>query len=204
MGDEEHMEKQLIISVGREFGSGGHIVAKKLAEKYGLPLYDKNILQEIAESGNLDKEKLAKYDEHPKNMLLSRTVRGYNNSPEENIAKMQFEYLREMATEGKSFVVLGRCAETVLNDFDALIPVFILSDEESKIARIADRENLSVEDAKTRMIRQNKKRKWYHNYYSKAKWGDSRYYDLCVNTTRIGLDGTYEMIVKYIEQLRNA
>ena len=94
------MEKQLIISVGREFGSGGHIVAAKLAEHFGLPLLDSNILGEIAKEKNTSEEYLRKYDESARNLLFSRTVNGFSNSPEEVIAQMQFEYIKNRADAG--------------------------------------------------------------------------------------------------------
>lgn len=75
------MEKQLIIALGREFGSGGHIIAQQLADHYQIPLYDHNLLNHIATERNVNHENLKKYDEHPKNPFLTRTVRGYSNSP---------------------------------------------------------------------------------------------------------------------------
>ena len=117
------MKKQLIISVGREYGSGGHIVAERLAERYGLPLYDRNLLKEVAADRNLDSKDLEEFDEIKRNKLMSRTVRGLNNSPAHNVAMMQFEYLKRMADEGKSFVIVGRCAEAVLKECDALISI---------------------------------------------------------------------------------
>ena len=104
------MEKQLIISLGREFGSGGHVIAHRIADHYQLPIYDKSLLKQIATEKNLDAEDIAQYDENPRNLFLTRTVRGFSNSPEENIARMQFDYLKKKAAEGESFVVLGRCA----------------------------------------------------------------------------------------------
>lgn len=89
------MEKQLIISIGREFGSGGHEIAEILAEKFDLKLYDKSLLQHIADERNVNVAHIEKYDEIPRNLLLSRTVRGYSNSVEENIANMQFDFLKK-------------------------------------------------------------------------------------------------------------
>ena len=88
------MGKQLIISVGREFGSGGHVIAEELARRFELPLYDNNLLEHIAEEKEISHESLKKYDERPKNRLFSRTVRGYSNSMQENLANMQFDYLK--------------------------------------------------------------------------------------------------------------
>ena len=90
-------KKQIIISIGREFGSGGRVIAKGLSERFGIPFYDKDILREIAAERNVDVKTLQEYDEVPKAMFFSRTVRGYSNSPEEKIANLQFEHLRKMA-----------------------------------------------------------------------------------------------------------
>ena len=111
------MQKQLIISVSREFGSGGHIVADHLAKSFELPLYDSNLLKNITNEKQLNLKSIEKYDELPKNPLFSRTVRGYSNSPEENIATMQFAYLKNKAKQGESFVIVGRCSETVLKGY---------------------------------------------------------------------------------------
>ena len=120
------MDKQLIISIGREFGSGGHEIAEMLAERFELNLYDKNLLEQIANDKNLNVKNLEKYDEKPRNMWMTRTVHGYSNSAEENLANMQFEYLKKAAADGKSFVIVGRCAETILKNNPALISMFIL------------------------------------------------------------------------------
>lgn len=197
------MSKQLIISVGREFGSGGHIVAAKLAEHFGLPLLDSNILAEIANEKHTSEEELRKYDESARNLLFSRTVNGFSNSPEEVIAQMQFDYIKGRADAGESFVVIGRCADWILRDNPGLVRVFILGDKEAKIQRTAEREGISRERAKFRMEQADKRRKYYHNTHSENKWGDSRSYDITVNSSKLGLDGTVDLLIKYIE-LKNA
>ena len=100
--------KQLIIAVSREYGSGGHVIAEALAKEFDLPLYDYNLLHEIAEEKGVDYNDLINYDESPHSRLLSRTVRGHNNSPSKNIAELQFNHLKRMADSGKSFVIVGR------------------------------------------------------------------------------------------------
>ena len=89
------MEKQLIISIGREFGSAGHEIADRLAKHYGLPMYDHNLLREVAKERGLDAAKLEEFDEKKRNKLLTRTVRGMSNSPAQNVAQIQFDFLRE-------------------------------------------------------------------------------------------------------------
>lgn len=193
------MDKQIIISVGREFGSGGHIVAANLAKHFGLPLLDSNILAEIAKENNTSEDYLRKYDESARNLFFSRTVNGFSNSPEEVIAQMQFDYIKKKADAGESFVVIGRCADWVLRDNPALVRVFILGDMEAKIKRTAERENISADKAKSRIEQADKRRKYFHNTHSDNKWGDSRSYDITVNSTKMGLDGATELLIKYVE-----
>lgn len=193
------MDKQVIISVGREFGSGGHIVAANLAKHFGLPLLDSNILAEIAKENNTSEDYLRKYDESARNLFFSRTVNGFSNSPEEVIAQMQFDYIKKKADAGESFVVIGRCADWVLRDNPALVRIFILGDMEAKIKRTAERENISEDKAKSRIEQADKRRKYFHNTHSDNKWGDSRSYDITVNSTKMGLDGATELLIKYVE-----
>ena len=197
------MGKQLIITVGREFGSGGHIIAVKLAEHFGIQLLDSNILAEVAKKSNASEEYLKKYDESARNLFFSRTVNGFSNSPEESIAQMQFDYIKQKSDAGESFVVIGRCADYILRENPALVRVFVLGDTEAKIKRTAEREGISEEKAKIRMEQADKRRKYFHNTHSENKWGDSRSYDITVNSSKLGLDSTVELLIKYIE-LRNA
>lgn len=197
------MSEQLLISVGREFGSGGHEIAEKLAEKFGLPLYDRNLLREVVAEKNLDLgktelEELERYDELTRNPWFSRTIRGYSNSPEENIASMQFEYLQRRAKQGESFVVVGRCAETVLNGYKGLVSIYILADMEAKLERVERMNGVSRLEAEVMIKRTDKERKLYHNYYCVHKWGDSRNYDICMNSSRLGISGTADVLEDYI------
>ena len=194
------MAKQLIISVSREFGSGGHEIAEILAKRFDIPIYDSNLLEEIANSKNLDVDTMEKYDEKPKNVLLSRRVRGYSNSLSEVLAQMQFDYIRELANKGESFVIVGRCAETVLKNHEALVSIFVLADMESKIARVLKHNEISRPEAEAMISMQNKKRKMYHNRYCDDKWGDSRNYDVCINSARLGVERTANVLESYIKE----
>lgn len=194
------MNNQIIVSIGREFGSGGHAIAEKIAKHLDIKLYDKNILEEIAKEENLDKDSLESYDEKPRNTFLYRRVREYSNSMEENLAQLQFDFLKKCADCGESFVIVGRCGEVILKDNNALISVFILGDQSEKAKRIMERYSLNEADAAEMMKRQDKLRKQYHNQYSEYKWGDSRGYDLSINSSKIGIDKTVELIVQYIEK----
>ena len=192
------MEDQTLIVIGREFGSGGREIATELAKRFHLPIYNKSILEQLCKEKGYDANLLKRYDEKPRNIFASRSVRGFTNSPEENVAQLQFQYLREKAEAGESFVVLGRCGEEVLKDYPGLISIFVLADIGFKKARTMARDNTPEEEALELMYRHDRNRKYYHNQYCRGKWGDSRNYDLCVNSARLGVKGTCDMLEEYI------
>lgn len=197
------MSEQVIISIGREYGSGGHVIAEALAERFGLDMYDVNLLREIAVERGLDASLLEKYDEVPKKRIISRNVRGYSNSPEENIANIQFEYLQKKAKEGKSFIVVGRCSEAILKEYKGLITIFVLADRKAKIDRVSSIRHMTEAEAEATMNRHDKKRKEYHNYYCTGKWGDSRNYDISINSSKLGIDKTVDYLESYIKERMN-
>ena len=170
---------QTIISVSREFGSAGHVIAERIAKDHGLNFYDRHILDEIATENNIKVEVLEKYDEKPRNAFLSRRVGAFSNSMEE---------------------ILGRCAETVLTGHSGLISIFIVGDELAKIKRIMEVYKISESDAIAKIRRHDKKRKQYHNRHSSFRWGDSRYYDMCINSSRLGLEHTGAALEYYITE----
>lgn len=194
------MGKQLIISISREFGSGGHLIAEKIASDLGLPYYNRKMLDEIAENKNIHIEYIEKYDEKPKKIIISRRVNGYSNSFEEVLADMQFEFIREKADLGQSFVIVGRCAETVLKGHEGLVSIFVSGDKEDRIQRVMERDHLEYADAKKKMVRHDITRKQYHNRHSDQKWGDSRNYDLCINSSRLGIEKTTKVLENYIKE----
>lgn len=196
------MEKQLIISVGREFGSGGSEIASRLAEHYQLPLLDKNLLDHIAAEKGLDVDVLHKMDEKKKNPFMSRRVKGISSSPEENVYLLQFDYLQKLASEGKSFVIVGRCSESILKDYDCMVSAFILGDKEVKIKRIMEQFDLKEIFAERFLYETDMKRKKYHNSYCEGKWGDSRNYDISLNSSKLGMEGTTEILIDFIDKYR--
>lgn len=192
------MSKQTIVSIGREYGSGGHVIAELLSKNLDLPLYDRNILSEIAKEKGNSYEEYQAYDEKAPNPFLTRSVLGQSNSVEKIVADLQFDFLRQKAKAGESFIVLGRCAEDVLRGTKGLISIFLLADQDTKAKRIMEKFDLDENEAIAKMKRHDRKRKYYHNTYASGKWGDSRTYDLCINTSRLGLSKTAEELVNYI------
>ncbi|MCQ2516041.1 MAG: cytidylate kinase-like family protein [Saccharofermentans sp.] len=198
-------DKQFIISVGREYGSGGIVIAEELAKRFNVPFYERSILENIAKEKGVPYEDLKRYDEAPKIRLFHRKVKDNSTAPQDNVAKMQFDYILDKAKSGESFVVVGRCAEEVLKEYKGkeLISIFILADKEDKIKRISEVHHLNEEDAWDQIVRENARRKAYHNYYCKGKWGDSRNYDFSLNDSRLGMEGAIDAIETYVKRRLN-
>lgn len=185
---------QVIISIGRESGSGGLDIAHALAERFGLPLYDKSILQNAAEAKGVDAKPLEQYDERPRSLLFYRNIKGYSNAPEDGVAQMQFELLRQHAEAGESFVVVGRCAEEVLADYDCLISIFVEADLDFRIRRTPLPGNEALEFIR----KQDRQRRVYHDQHCKGDWGDAQCYDLVINSARLDIPGTVDVLEHYI------
>lgn len=188
---------QFIISVGREYGSGGHEIATVLSERFNVPLYDRNMLDQLAARNGIDADSLHQHEEMKRRGLV-RTVREHSSSMQDSVAQLQFKFIREKAESGESFVVVGRCAENVLRGNPALISIFVRGDEQTKAERISRLYKLTILEAKAKMFRHDKKRKAYHNYYSQMKWGDSRGYDICINSSLMGVEETAELLYQMI------
>ncbi|MDY4971840.1 MAG: cytidylate kinase-like family protein [Lachnospiraceae bacterium] len=198
------MSQQIIISIGREFGSGGHEIAEKLAARFGFPMYDSSLLKSVSEKHNVELDILRKFDEKPKNKLLSRTEKGLSSSPEQVVAEMQFNFLRDKAASGESFVVVGRCAETVLKEYKGLIKIFVNADMDMRLRRTMESFGASEKKAKFMIREMDKRRKQYHNSHSDCKWGKAKSYDLTINSSRMGIDGTVELLAQYVDARKKA
>lgn len=198
------MEKQIIISIGRQYGSAGHEIGRKLAAMLDIPVYDRNLFDEIGRVKNIDTNDLEKYDEVPRKKLFSRTVRGYSNSPEENVAELQFALLKSKWADGDSFVVIGRCADDLFRGVDGFLSVFIYGDEDVKVKRVMEKRNLDEKKARQAIERHDRKRKMYHDYFCKGgKWGDCKNYDICINSSRFGIDATVKYLYDTVQSLLN-
>ena len=198
------MKKQIIVAIGREYGSAGHEIGRKLAAKLEIPFYDRNLLDEFADQRDVDADLLAKYDEKPRRFFFNRkvTVRGqkYTNSPIQNIADIQFALLKSKAYDDDCFVVCGRCADEVLKEFPGLITIFITADYDAKVKRVMEKRNMSEKEAKKAIEKHDKTRRAYHDYFCKSKWGQAGSYDLCVNSSLLGIDGTVDFLFDLVSK----
>ncbi len=188
------MGKQMIISIGREYGSGGHDIATLIAEHFKIPLYDKTIM------ANLLGSEISEHDEKAPSFLTTRRVRGHSTSFEEILTEKQFDFIRKKAESGESFIILGRCAEQVLKGNPSLISIFVLADMDYKIDRLIGKFHYNQDEAIGEIKRNDYQRKKYHNRYSEYKWGDSREYDLCVKSNTMKTEGTAKFLIDYINK----
>lgn len=198
-----------IITIGRQFGSGGREIGQKLAENYKIPFYDRELLSRAAKESGICEEMLHSHDERPTNSFLYNLVMdsysfGYNSSfvdmpISQRIFLAQFDTIKKIAQEGPC-VIVGRCADYALSDYTNCVNIFIHSDEEHKIKRIMERHELTSEaKARDMMIKKDKQRQSYYNYYSSRKWGRADTYDLSVNSGKLGIDGTVRLVMQYVE-----
>lgn len=199
-----------IYTIGREFGSGGQYVGEKLAERLGIKFYDKELLQQASKDSGFCEEIFENHDERPTNSFLyslvmdTYSVNGYSTASfldmplNHKVFLAQFETIKKIA-EQESCVIVGRCADYALADHPDCINVFIKADMNSRIKLVSKRANITEAKAKEMIQKQDKQRASYYNYYTSKKWGDSKSYDLCLDSGKLGLDGCVEMILKYRE-----
>lgn len=195
------MSDQIIITISRESGSAGHTIAGILAKKLNIRLLDKELVEETVAYAGYSREHMRKYDEKPVNYFTSRRIGAYTNSPEANVAEKVFEYIKSQADQGESFVLVGRCGHCVLKDNPNTVNVFIHGEYETKVSHLMEYHNLSREKAVKFMKNTDRKRKAYHNHYCDNKWADGRAFDLCINSSRVGLDGASEIVLKYLDEV---
>ena len=194
------MKQQIIITLGREHGSGGHYIADIISKELGIKLYDKDSIEKEIASAGYSEEMIRKADEKPVNIFASRRIGKYSNSIEVNVAERTFAMLREKAAAGESFLIIGRCGEQVLKDNPNMISVFICGDPDFKLARVMEKMGLDADQAIDEIKSVDRSRKNYHNYYCNTKWGDARGYDMTIKSNVLGCEATAEMLVSYIRR----
>lgn len=201
------MNNNLVITIGRQCGSKGRLIGQKLAEQMGVTCYDKELLAKASKNSGLCQELFETHDEKPTSSFLYSLVMdtyslGYTTSAymdmpiNHKIFLAQFETIKQMADE-ESCVIVGRCGDYALAGYPNAVTVFISGDERDKIAYLAEIYETTEAKAKDIMIKTDKKRSSYYNYYASKKWGDARSYDLCINSSRVGVDGAIRIIQEF-------
>ena len=197
---------KLLITISREYGSGGLLVGQELAEALGLPCYDKKLLTIAAEKSGFSEEMLRQAESRATNSLLyslatSLGVGAFGPdtlSLYDKLYLAQFDVIRQVADEG-SCVIVGRCADYALADYPGMVSVFICGNEEDKIRHLMERHNIERSKAKEIMIKTDKRRSSYYKYYSSKRWGDCKSYDLCINSSAVGYEGAVKIIKAFAE-----
>lgn len=208
-------EKKLIITIGRQYGSGGNEIGRKLAEELGIDFYDKNILRMNSDESGIKESYFHLTDEKAGNRLLYRIISGLTPELREpsfgsdlisadNLFRFQSEVIRKLAEE-ESCVIVGRCADYVLEDMDGidLVRVFIYADMEARLRRVKEKELYAPEDVKKNVKRIDKERRNYYRYYTGRSWADPENYDLLVNTSTAGIKGSVQLIEEYINIVKS-
>lgn len=202
------MATQTIITVGRQYGSGGRYVAKLLAEELEIPFYDKELLAEASKDSGICTEVLENYDEKNSRGLLFSLISGvqthgdtgtmYMDMPlNHRIFLAQFDTIRRLADKGPC-VIVGRCADYVLRDHENVLNVFIKASKEERVKRIVTYYGADPIKAEEILKKADKQRASYYNYYATGNWGDVENYDLCVDTGTLGIPGSVELIKKCV------
>ncbi len=200
-----------VITIGRQFGSAGREIGEKVAEYFGIKCYDKELLTRAAKESGFCEEMIQNHDERPTNSFLYNLVMdtysfGYNASSfvdmpiSHKVFLAQFDTIKKIASEGPC-VIVGRCADYALAGFENAVHLFIYADEAAKVKRIMEKYSLSEAKARDMIIKKDKQRQSYYNYYSSKKWGRADSYDLCINSSILGVEGTVKLITQYVEDV---
>lgn len=199
------MKHNLVITIGRESGSAGRHIGQLLANDLGVKCYDKELLTLAAKHSGLCEELFKSHDEKPTNSFLYSLIMdsysggGYLDMPlNQKVFLAQFDAIKKLAEE-ESCVIVGRCADYALADYPGMVSVFICENEEDKIRHLMERHNIERSKAKEIMIKTDKRRSSYYNYYSSKRWGDCKSYDLCINSSAVGYEGAVKIIKAFAE-----
>lgn len=202
------MDDRIIVTIGRQSGSGGRRVGMALAEALGVKCYDKELIAIAAKQSGLCEEILETHDEAPTKSFLYSLVMdtysmgyhaGHVDMPmEQKVFLAQYNAIKHLA-ENESCVIVGRCADYALEGNPNVVSVFITGDYDDKIAHLMETYGFDEKGAKDYLVKTDKRRANYYNYYSNKRWGDSACYDLCLNRSKLGFEGTVEAITNFIE-----
>ncbi len=201
-----------IYTIGRKFGSGGKEIGEKLAQRLGVKVYDKELLQRAAKESGFCEEIFENHDEKPTNSFLYSLVMdtysmgSYTAAPfldmplNHKVFLAQFETIKKIAAQD-SCVMVGRCADYALSENPDCINIFIHADLEKRIKTVSRRMDITENKAKELIQKKDKQRASYYNYYTSKKWGDACSYHMTLDSGKLGIDGCVEMILNYREIL---
>lgn len=195
------MDKKIIINIGRQFGGGGNGVAAELGRKLGIPVYDKELIKKAAQDSGFSSGLFEESDEKKRFFSLSSIfANGFgeteNYMSDRGLFKMQSHTIMNIAEQG-SAVIVGRCSDYILREMDCTLNVFLTSPLEIRAARIAERTGMSLDEASRLAEEKDNKRSEYYNYYTFGNWGVASTYDLCIDSSILGIEGTADFIIDF-------
>jgi len=206
------MSKKIIITIARQYGSGGREIGERVAKLLNIPIYDKQLITDAASKGNLHADVIRQADETAANSLLYTLAMGsnvlgttmhfgYKMPLNDKLFILQSEAIKEYAKAG-SCIIIGRCADYVLRDEENIFRVFVYGDLDHRQARILERhpeiKSSQVIDA---INKTDKRRASYYNFYTGNKWGKYDNYDMAVNSSTLGIEGTAQIICACVKKL---
>ncbi len=196
------MTTQYVITIGRQFGSGGRQIGTKLGERLGIPVYDKEILARAAKESGMSEAVIQTYDEKPRSLLFTAATdpyafgmmsAGVDESVENRALNASMRAIWKMEKEGPC-VIIGRGADYFLKNQENALKVFVYAPLEERIQEVMRREELSEDKAKKMIAQIDKKRAAFYNFYTMKRWGAMESYDICLNSARYGIDGTVDIL----------
>ena len=196
------MEKNIIITIGRQFGCGGKNIAEVLGKKLGIPVFDNELIIKAAQESGFSAEFFERSDEKRRFFSLTSIFAGSYSSDSENfmsdkgLFKIQCETIRSIAEQGSATIV-GRCSDYVLRERGNTLSIFLTSPIEERIRRVAERMGISLEKAEETVEKQDSGREEYYNYYTFGNWGVASNYDLCIDSSKAGIEGTADIIIEF-------
>ena len=194
--------KKIIITIGRQFGSGGKAVADELGRKLGIPVYDNELITKAAQESGFSAELFVQSDEKKRFFSLSAFFSGNlmngsdNYMSDKDLFAIQCEAIKKIAEQG-SAVIVGRCSDYVLRDSGYTLDIFLTSPQKVRSARIMERLGISEENALEMIERKDRDRADYYNYYTFGNWGMASTYDLCIDSSLLGIEGTADYIIDF-------
>lgn len=197
-----------IITISRQYGSGGHIIGKKLSEELDIPFYDNEIISISAKKSGIRANYFKSAEEIPANnflyslSMLSPSSKIYGMPLSDKIFYTQAKVILEIAHKD-SCVIIGRCADYILKDFENCIHIFISASFPNRVKRAVAEYHIPMEGAEKKVLKTDKNRETYYNYHTDLKWGLPSNYDLVVNTDPIGIDNTVTFIKTYVALRQN-
>ena len=203
------MKTNTIITIGRQFGSAGREIGYQIADYFGIKLYDKEMLSRAAKESGICEEIFETHDEKPTNSFLYSLVMdtysmgysggSYSDMPiNHKVFLAQFDAIKKLASEGPC-VMVGRCADYALSEYKDCFSVFVHADTDWRINRLSQKHNKTAKEAKDMINKTDKSRSSYYNYYTNKKWGAASSYNLCVDSSKLGIDGAAKAIIQAIE-----